>query len=456
MFGIDDFDSESELEPSKGQSGAGEAWQKPYHAPAPAPAAAVRWITVSDLLAGATPVEWFEAVAISQGICETLVSSRISSGRILSDGVAIDGTGAVSVSVQKDGNVSAHEDVAAILRALLGDQSVPTPLRLALSQSSTSNSIEEWASAIAYYERPNRSALIQAVFERATTAGKALHTDVSSRAVVPPVPVPAPVPSPVPTLAAAEPPAPAKSASANKGRRGLLTFRAAAMLGIAAAAVAIFTAGVWAVQEFGTWPAGAAAAAPPNAATSARTVATPSVVETLVNRLPVIGAKGTTWDEGEAVPNLPSGKWIRLYPERPALQMSRIVMPVTRSFPIEIPQVIAEPVASSVVPRPPLPLFLKAIYSADDDDVVPPVAIYPQFPSTFPPGIMPSDFAEFEVVVTPAGRVESVRANRVPATMAEAVRVTLSLSAAKTWRFRPGTKDGEPVKYRQVIRILKN
>ena len=29
--------------------------------------------------------------------------------------------------------------------------------------------------------------------------------------------------------------------------------------------------------------------------------------------------------------------------------------------------------------------------------------------------------------------------------------MTMSLSAAKTWRFRPGLKDGEPVRYRQVI-----
>jgi hypothetical protein len=72
------------------------------------------------------------------------------------------------------------------------------------------------------------------------------------------------------------------------------------------------------------------------------------------------------------------------------------------------------------------------------------------------PATSADDFAEFEVVVTPAGGVESVRARRVPVTMAEALRVTMSLSAAKTWRFRPGLKDGEPVRYRQVIRVLKN
>ena len=133
-------------------------------------------------------------------------------------------------------------------------------------------------------------------------------------------------------------------------------------------------------------------------------------------------------------------------------------MPVHRSLPMLMPGPEADaettPEIAPTVARIATPA--RAIYSADDDDVIPPVAVYPQFPTTFPPGITQNDFAEFEVIVLPTGGVESVRARRVPVTMAEAVRVTMSLSAAKTWRFRPGLKDGEPIKYRQVIRVLKN
>jgi hypothetical protein len=100
--------------------------------------------------------------------------------------------------------------------------------------------------------------------------------------------------------------------------------------------------------------------------------------------------------------------------------------------------------------------FPPLTYSASDIGVVPPVSIYPQFPTRFPPHITADDFAEFDVIVTETGDVESVRARRVPPTMGEAVRMTMSLSAAKTWRFRPGLKDGEPIRYRQVIRVLKN
>ena len=107
----------------------------------------------------------------------------------------------------------------------------------------------------------------------------------------------------------------------------------------------------------------------------------------------------------------------------------------------------ASPAASSLLP---------VIYSQDDADVVPPTAIYPQFPKSMPPGLGPNDIAEFYVIVSETGSVESVYARRVPETMAEAMRVTMSLSAAKAWRFKPGMKDGRPVRYRTLVWVQKN
>ena len=99
---------------------------------------------------------------------------------------------------------------------------------------------------------------------------------------------------------------------------------------------------------------------------------------------------------------------------------------------------------------------LSVIYSQDDADVLPPTAIYPQFPKSMPPGVGPNDVAEFYVIVSETGAVESVYARRVPVTMAEAMRVTMSLSAAKAWRFKPGMKDGHPVRYRTLVWVQKN
>jgi predicted secreted protein len=87
---------------------------------------------------------------------------------------------------------------------------------------------------------------------------------------------------------------------------------------------------------------------------------------------------------------------------------------------------------------------------------VPPLPIYPHFPTALPAGVGTNDVAEFYVLVNETGTVESVHALRVPATMAEAMTMTMSLSAAKAWRFRPGMKNGVPVKYRTIVWVLKN
>jgi hypothetical protein len=185
-----------------------------------------------------------------------------------------------------------------------------------------------------------------------------------------------------------------------------------------------------------------------------------AVMGTIASRIPILGGEITKLEEPIAAEVRP-GRWIHLPADRFKFEpRASIVMPVHRSLPMLMPGPEGEsetvPDVAPTVARSATASITRAIYSADDDDVIPPVAVYPQFPTVFPPGITQSDFAEFEVIVLPTGGVESVRARRVPVTMAQAVRVTMSLSAAKTWRFRPGLKDGEPIKYRQVIRVLKN
>ena len=77
-------------------------------------------------------------------------------------------------------------------------------------------------------------------------------------------------------------------------------------------------------------------------------------------------------------------------------------------------------------------------------------------PTAIPVGMTSDNFAEFEVLITEGGGVESVKALRVPATMADAVSMTMRLSAAKAWRFHPALKDGEPVRYRRIVWVLKS
>ena len=90
----------------------------------------------------------------------------------------------------------------------------------------------------------------------------------------------------------------------------------------------------------------------------------------------------------------------------------------------------------------------QATYTAADANVVPPVAVYPKLPT-----LRPSDrnVSAFEIVVTPAGTVESVKAAEEPESLARAMQMTGILSAAKSWRFQPASRNGHAVRYRLVV-----
>ena len=45
------------------------------------------------------------------------------------------------------------------------------------------------------------------------------------------------------------------------------------------------------------------------------------------------------------------------------------------------------------------------------------------------------------------------RAIVVTIDLGEAMLVTLNLSAAKTWRFRPAVRDGQPVRFRKLVQV---
>jgi hypothetical protein len=118
-------------------------------------------------------------------------------------------------------------------------------------------------------------------------------------------------------------------------------------------------------------------------------------------------------------------------------------MPVNRSHSMSLgyaPQQMPDATSSATIDAL-MDMDAAAItYSAADSDVVPPVAVYPQFPSI------------------PSGTDvdESVKARSAPESLSEALTVTMSLSAAKTWRFSPGLRNGRPVRYLKVISVLKN
>jgi TonB family protein len=108
------------------------------------------------------------------------------------------------------------------------------------------------------------------------------------------------------------------------------------------------------------------------------------------------------------------------------------------------------PAPAPVVATPPPPQMPVAfrVYSGEDRDVIPPTIINQVLPS-FQGTVLIPRTGVLEVLISEAGEVES-------AVMTQSVTTAydrLALAAARTWRFKPATVKGVPVKYRKSVQI---
>jgi hypothetical protein len=106
---------------------------------------------------------------------------------------------------------------------------------------------------------------------------------------------------------------------------------------------------------------------------------------------------------------------------------------------------VAEPV---LPPTPAAPIQAPKIYSADDRNVIPPLAIRQQIPA-FPGRITVAKSGVLEVVIDPSGNVESAMM-RVPV---NAHYDRMTTNAAKSWQYQPATVDGRPVRFVKRIQV---
>jgi hypothetical protein len=89
------------------------------------------------------------------------------------------------------------------------------------------------------------------------------------------------------------------------------------------------------------------------------------------------------------------------------------------------------------------------LFSAADASVVPPTLLRPRLPTRSSAGSSEESLPQVELLVSRTGEVESVKLLTRPAD----VRAAMMLSAIKTWRFEPATRDGQPVRYRLNLRL---
>ena len=131
-------------------------------------------LTLSDVLGRNISVEWHEGVALVRGVAERLLES--SSGVPVVPElhqVQISAAGRIDV-IGGTMSSEAVRRLGQLLQATLGHSEPPVQLRLIIAQATAPTpafaSIREYDEALAYFERPGRSAVLQALHARAAAA----------------------------------------------------------------------------------------------------------------------------------------------------------------------------------------------------------------------------------------------------------------------------------------------
>ncbi len=382
---------------------------------------------LDDLLARDVGAQWFEGVAVVQLVCRQLrEQGREASGFPRPEHILIGPGGSVTLAGGLDGKPV--ETAAHVLGLMLGND-VPVRLRLAITQATATESgyasLTEFSEALAYFERPNPGAIVEALRQRAMIA--------APLAITPPVRIdPGPIPEKMPA------PAPA---TRRRGVRPLVVFA-----GFSAVACAL----IWLI---GPRVAEVVAARVILAESKEAPVEHPSTTQAKSAVSPqtdstAIGAQTTRRVEPIAM------KAKSVLPAPPELQV--VATTVSYEYPESLP---SEPVATALVTTP---LELAAsddvvtvdrgqqisdrIYSRADAQVTVPLSVYPRFPND-PLPVPAAGGTRIELTIAANGLVERVRMLTAPRNIHEFMLV----SAAKAWRFEPARIDGRPVRFRHVM-----
>src|SRR5256712_1665164 len=127
-----------------------------------------------------------------------------------------------------------------------------------------------------------------------------------------------------------------------------------------------------------------------------------------------------------------------------AIGFNELAVKASAPLPSAPPLPAPTPVEAPPPPRPVVP----QIYAAEDSRVTPPVTINQTLP-LYPTRPVPTGQGVLEVVIDESGTVESAAIR----SSVNSLYDRLALAATKTWRYRPATVNGVPVKFRKSILI---
>ena len=387
-------------------------------------------ISLDDLLARGTVVYWHEAVAIIEEMCDVSLAASGDTAPVpeLAD-VLIDQQGIVTL--RKNRGEKSPTAAGRALHALLANTDVPVPLRLFVTQSTateTHHSLRAFAAGLAYFGRPNRTALIQDVYKRAADL---TQSRIQTEQAPPRLPV-----------QEKKPKKESPKTKSSHTRRALIWAAAGVVVAVAAGAAA------------GWWKAGSRGKATKTVGVLSQASA---VLTDLANQVrerlnPPVSTSTERSDEAPATVVRPKPKRRATLVNAAAAEVPlagrplSIVQSSAWQLAIAVPTVAASAPALAVDEPP--PPDIDVLFTRQDADVEPPVLRYPQL--TPPPVLTTSRevaMNRVEVVVTPDGTVERIRFVDGPVRMSDVMLV----QAVKTWKFTPALKDGGPVRYQTVI-----
>jgi hypothetical protein len=402
-------------------------------------------LRLSEILGRGVVVEWFEAVALVREVADRVRDSVGGRSVPELDQIQLRYDGTVSI----DGALTTDEPVrrlGQLLQACLTQTDPPVQLRLTLAQATAPEpgygSMGEYSDALAYFERPDRSRVLQALFVKADSMPAA------------PVIAPATLDEIAPLQKPERKSRRAESADARPrpSRRAVFAIAAIAMFIVAATAT---------YTQFGS--------APVRPGISDLAVkASDTVGTTLVKGISAVSEKvglgrlvskeaaATAVAPAPAASTTPAARKPSRRTERPvaaaptsSLRIFDLVDPPLQ----QTPPAVAD--AEELDPVPPLPIPLntdKQVYSADDASVMPPVGVRPQLPRVLPANITSGQLSRIELLILPDGTVSSVRLVGGRGGVLDG----MLLSAAKNWTFKPAERDGHPVMYRKIVWLVRD
>lgn len=416
-------------------------------------------MTFTDILGRDIRIEWHEAVALVLDVAARM-GAGAAAGRV---------PGLHQVELLSSGQVEIHggdssepvERLAQMLQVLLEHSDPPVQLRLLLSPAH--ESVAAYAASLEFFERPDRTAILQALYSRASTAPRvAADDDLAALGEFP-----------AEGSGETETKRPARAGKADKqprekrpplSPRGRRVVRAAAALTLMTAAAGALYAGR---AESSSPMSGAAAMM--SGGISGVASAVESAVSAIGERVGAAPAEPTPAEPVEAGATKPSRK------SPPAARRNtRKPQVVAAGFRGPVPVPLPRPGLSAfdfyklpgLVAAPPKPIAASAplagvetvtpspesvVYSPGSRGVKPPIAVRPNLPSELPPGLPASAITRIDILIRPDGTVEAVKLLDPPRT----VHDWMLLSAAKAWQFHPAMRAGVPVTYRQTLRVAR-